>query len=71
LNGIGILVTPEFIREGVFVDNSLQGKGKSFNKNGSFYIGDFKMGLYEGQGEYYYSTKEIYKGQFLDNAMNG
>lgn len=47
------------------------GKGRMDLKNGDFYIGDFKDGLFHGKGEYHYSNGDIYVGSFFNGRESG
>ena len=56
--------------EGKFLNGKYEGKGKMHN--GLFYyIGDFKSGMKNGNGELYYEGKLEYKGDFLNDKYNG
>jgi len=57
---------------GYFKNNKMNGYGKlkSFIKN-EVYEGNFKDGIKQGIGKYFYSNGDTYKGYWLDNLRNG
>ena len=47
-------------------------KGKVFDKNNNLlYDGDYKKGVKEGIGTYYYPTGERYEGNFINGLKDG
>ena len=47
------------MHEGEFIKDQLEGKGKYYDKDGSYYIGEFLHGLRHGKGTDYYSKDKI------------
>ena len=41
------------------------------NKNGAIYEGDWKNGLFEGKGIYYYINGDRYEGDFKNDKREG
>ena len=57
---------------GYFKDDFFQtGFGKTINKNGNTYLGQFKEGLANGIGKFITKNGNIYKGYWKDNKLNG
>lgn len=48
-----------------------EGRGRMDLKNGDYYIGDFKDGLFHGKGEYHYGNGDVYIGQFSNGRESG
>ena len=62
--------TSDSIYIGNYVNKKRNGHGKLILADQSYYEGNFKDGLFDGNG--YYKTKTyIYKGEFLSNKKNG
>lgn len=61
--------------EGSYKKGRKDGPGKAFFTDGSSYVGEYKRGLYHGQGELKFTTKEgeafTYKGEFKNNEPDG
>lgn len=55
-------------REGKYVNSKFEGFGQEFINNNLVYIGEFKDGLYNGNGEKR-EDKSIYIGLFIDNCF--
>ena len=45
--------------EGAFKANSPYGYGRKIEKNGNYYIGEFKFGAYDGHGTLYDKNGKI------------
>ena len=58
--------------EGDFVNDKQEGNGKSIWEDGNYYIGQWKNGLRNGKGTYYYSNGNIrYEGDYVNNKREG
>ena len=70
--GEGILSKNKEIFSGIFMKNSLNGKGgKHILANNDFYDGDFINNKYEGFGKYNFSNGGYIEGQFKDGFAEG
>ena len=57
---------------GYFKNDFFQcGFGKSINKNGNVYFGEFKDGFANGYGKFITKNGNIYKGDWANNKLNG
>ena len=57
--------------QGDFVHAQKTGKGK-FEFEGNYYEGEFRNGLFEGLGKYYFAESgKTYEGEFHDNSIIG
>ena len=57
---------------GYFKNDFFQsGYGKTVNKNGNIYLGEFKEGLANGLGVFTTKGGNVYKGDWIDNKLNG
>lgn len=57
---------------GYFKNDFFQsGFGKTINKNGNIYMGEFKYGLANGLGKFMTKSGNVYKGYWIDNKLNG
>ena len=57
---------------GYFKDDFFQsGYGKTINKNGNIYIGEFKEGVANGIGKFMTKNGNVYTGYWSDNKLNG
>ena len=57
---------------GYFKNDFFQsGYGKTINKNGNIYLGEFKEGLANGIGVFTTKGGNVYKGDWIDNKLNG
>ena len=57
---------------GYFKNDFFQsGYGKTVNKNGNIYLGEFKEGLANGIGKFITKNGNVYKGNWTDNKLNG
>ena len=57
---------------GYFKNDFFQsGFGKTINKNGNVYIGEFKEGLANGLGKFTTKNGNVYKGYWSNNKLNG
>ena len=55
---------------GKYINNKRNGQGKLIQSDPSFYEGNFKNDLYDGNG-YFQNKNYIYKGEFLGGKKNG
>ena len=54
-----------FVYEGIMVDGVMQGFGRFVFFDGSYYIGQFNEGLFEGDGKYVHAKSEtVLEGKF-------
>ncbi|KAH7445166.1 hypothetical protein KP509_02G109900 [Ceratopteris richardii] len=70
-----------YIYEGDWMDDLSSGRGKSIwmsneqedksNRLLNYYVGDFKQGLRDGKGTFYYASGAIYKGEWMENRKHG
>ena len=73
-HGKGILYNKNnsIIYEGDFENDKYNGFGKSFEENGSYYIGQWKDGFKHGLGKLYNKKNNIiYEGYFKNGMRNG
>ena len=57
---------------GYFKDDFFQsGYGKTINKNGNIYLGEFIDGVANGPGKFMTKNGNVYKGFWTDNKLNG
>ena len=57
---------------GYFKDDFFQsGYGKTINKNGNIYLGEFSDGVANGAGKFMTKNGNVYKGFWTDNKLNG
>ena len=58
--------------EGDLINGEINGKGKIFFEDGSYYIGQWKKGLRNGKGTTYYSNGNIqYEGDWRNGKNEG
>ena len=58
--------------ESNYVEDRREGPGKFVCEDGSYYIGSFENGLFNGKGREYYSNgKPRYKGDYVDGKREG
>jgi hypothetical protein len=61
--------------DGEWSNDKQSGFGTNFifhpEYRGDVYIGEFKNGVYHGNGTYYWNDGRIYMGEFKNNASNG
>lgn len=79
MNGLGFVLATnaddlEFslrpIERGYFFNNKINGMGEKWFKNGNYYIGDFKDGIFEGNGILKNETKNNWVlGKFENGTM--
>ncbi|CAD8211200.1 unnamed protein product [Paramecium pentaurelia] len=72
--GFGLLINDEYIYEGYWYDDKYHGNGKIIYGNRNVYIGQFKYGLYNGEGLYIKNIDQgnkIYEGEWLQGLKNG
>ena len=48
-----------------------EGKGTFISINGEKYVGEWKGGKRNGKGKYFFTSGNIYEGDFTANAMTG
>ena len=57
---------------GYFKDDYFQsGHGRTVNKNGNIYFGEFKEGVANGLGKFTTKVGNVYRGYWNDNKLNG
>lgn len=72
MNGFGYLVTDKFFYEGEFLNDVIQGKGRSFSSEGREYEGEFKNNTADGQGvEKGGGEGAVYSGSFVNGVKQG
>ena len=59
-----------YIEEGKNKQNNMNFQETKIDKNGK-YIGEFKNGVYEGKGIYYYNNGDKYEGNFKNGVKEG
>ena len=60
-----------FFIEGNFIDDELDGFGKTVNINGEMYEGEFKQGIREGRGKLILSNEDRFEGNFVKGKLEG
>ena len=66
------LINNNIMHEGDFVNDQLDGKGKYYDKDGSYYIGQFSKGMKHGKGKDYYIDGNIqYDGEYVMGKRQG
>ncbi len=69
-NGIGRLITKlGSISEGQYLNDNLNGFGRSFWSDGNYYIGEFKDHYYHGKGKYVNAYGKIKDGIWEDDKF--
>ncbi len=59
------------IYKGSLANNKFEGKGILIKVNGDKYTGEFKEGLFNGNGKYVWSDSSKYEGDWKNNKMSG
>ena len=71
-HGQGILKTSDgFIYDGMWINNSMEGRGHATYPNGQKYEGLFSKGRREGRGTIIFTNGAVYEGRFRDDAVDG
>lgn len=71
-NGKGILTTKNFIYNGGFVKNRMEGKGKiEYLNEGHKYEGDFENNEINGNGKFIWKNGDVYEGKMANGRMDG
>ena len=69
--GYGLYKSNGFILEGEWKKNMLNGIGREYSENDTYYQGEFLECNKNGIGIYRWSDGTIYKGEWVDNQMTG
>lgn len=71
-NGRGVLITPQYIYEGEFVNGVKEGLGVLRYNDGSYYYdGHFKNDVRDGYGRAVSDDGTKYTGYFVDEVYSG
>lgn len=61
----------QYLFEGEFVDDFMQGQGRFVYPSGAEYKGQWSRNKYNGNGRYTWPDGKVYEGAFVDNVMHG
>ena len=52
-------------------EGAMEGLGKLYKEEGSFYVGEFRDDMAEGEGTLILANGNMYQGHFYNNEPNG
>ena len=69
MEGLGskLVVEAKQLQEGLFVDDKLEGYGRSIYDSGGYYIGCYSKSLRHGQGTYYYENGTVKSCEWVND----
>mmetsp|Transcript_30256 Transcript_30256/g.55268 ORF Transcript_30256/g.55268 Transcript_30256/m.55268 type:complete len:170 (-) Transcript_30256:1987-2496(-) len=70
-HGKGVYREGDYVFEGHFNEDVIQGKGKFTYASGAYYEGQWANNSYNGKGTYVWTDGRKYEGQWVDNKMHG
>jgi len=69
---MGKLISADgFMYDGVWIYNSMEGKGRAVYPNGQQYDGNWLNGKREGRGTIVFVNGAVYKGRFKEDLLEG